>query len=137
MMELTELESRRSLDQAAPVPMQALLAEVAASARPAALARGLAIEVVAGDEAACVDGDAFLLRRAVANLVDNALDFSPAGGVVTMRLSLRPRSCDVVVRDHGPGIPEYAGTKVFEKFYSLARPATAQQEHRPRAGLRA
>ncbi|MEO8080432.1 MAG: two-component system sensor histidine kinase CreC [Caldimonas sp.] len=127
MMELTELESRRSLDHAAPVPMRTLIGEVAASARPSALARGLAVEVVAGSAAPVVDGDAFLLQRAVANLVDNALDFSPAGGTVTIALAEHRRTCDVVVRDRGPGIPEYAEAKVFEKFYSLARPATAKK----------
>ena len=41
-----------------------------------------------------------------------------------MRVTLRPqrRTVDVSVRDQGPGIPEYAEDKVFEKFYSLARP---------------
>jgi len=37
------------------------------------------------------------------------------------------RSCDLVVRDQGPGIPDFAEGKVFEKFYSLARPATAKK----------
>jgi two-component system, OmpR family, sensor histidine kinase CreC len=37
------------------------------------------------------------------------------------------RSCDIVVSDSGPGIPEYAESKVFEKFYSLPRPATAKK----------
>ncbi len=32
------------------------------------------------------------------------------------------RSADITVRDHGPGIPDYADDKVFERFYSLARP---------------
>ena len=74
-----------------------------------------------------VEGDAFLLQRAVANLVDNALDFSPAGGQVTVAIVARGRSCDVVVSDQGPGIPDFAEGKVFEKFYSLARPSTAKK----------
>jgi two-component system sensor histidine kinase CreC len=69
-----------------------------------------------------VDGDPLLLRRAVANLLDNAVDFSPEGGTVTVRLVVWPRSVEITVRDAGPGIPAYADTKVFEKFYSLERP---------------
>lgn len=84
-----------------------------------------------GDLDPVVEGDAFLLQRALANLVDNALDFSPSGGTVTIdivgRGRGRGRSCDVVVVDQGPGIPEFAEGKVFEKFYSLARPATAKK----------
>jgi len=127
MMELTALESRKSLDPAAPVPLCALAAEVAASAAPAALARGLVVELLPGDDDPVVEGDAFLLQRALANLVDNALDFSPPGGRVTIEVKAHARTCDLVVRDRGPGIPDFAEGKVFEKFYSLARPVTAKK----------
>ncbi|HSC65308.1 MAG TPA: two-component system sensor histidine kinase CreC [Caldimonas sp.] len=127
MMELTALESRKSLDGAVPVPLRALAAEVAASAAPAALARGLVVVVLPGDDDPVVEGDAFLLQRALANLVDNALDFSPRGGRVTIAVEAHARTCDLVVRDRGPGIPDFAEGKVFEKFYSLARPATAKK----------
>lgn len=40
---------------------------------------------------------------------------------------MHARSCDLVVRDQGSGIPDFAEGKVFEKFYSLARPATAKK----------
>jgi two-component system sensor histidine kinase CreC len=121
MMELTALESRRSLDAPAPVALRPLVDELVAGAQAAGAARGLRIDVQPGDDA-IVDGDAFLLRRAVANLLDNALDFSPQGGSVTLALAKGRRTIDITVRDHGPGIPEYAEDKVFEKFYSLARP---------------
>ena len=127
MMELTALESRKSLDPAAPVPLRALAAEVAASAAPAALARGLVVALLPGDDDSVVEGDAFLLQRALANLVDNALDFSPPGGRVTIEVKAHTRTCDLVVRDRGPGIPDFAEGKVFEKFYSLARPVTAKK----------
>jgi two-component system sensor histidine kinase CreC len=128
MLELTALESRKSLDNAAPVSIGALVADVATAAGPSAMARGLTIDAVdAGAVPVVVDGDAFLLQRAVANLVDNALDFSPSGGTVKIAVVVHARSCDIVVSDGGPGIPEYAENKVFEKFYSLARPATAKK----------
>jgi len=121
MMELTALESRRTLHETTAVDLHALLDEVAASARASGAARGVRVEQRAGD-AASVEGDAFLLRRALANLVDNAIDFSPRDGVVTLALQRRGRSVDAIVQDQGPGIPDYAEAKVFEKFYSLARP---------------
>lgn len=127
MMELTALESRKSLDHAAPVALRGLAAEVAASVAPAALARGLVVELLPGADDPVVAGDAFLLQRALANLVDNALDFSPRGGRVTIEVVSHARTCDLVVRDSGPGIPDFAEGKVFEKFYSLARPATAKK----------
>jgi len=121
MMELTALESRRHLDAPAPVALRPLVDELAASAQAAGAARGVRVEVAAGDDAT-VEGDAFLLRRAIANLLDNALDFSPASSVVTVSVIPRRRTVDITVRDRGPGIPDYAEDKVFEKFYSLARP---------------
>jgi two-component system sensor histidine kinase CreC len=120
-MELAALESRRSLERRAPLALKPLLEELVASAQAAGAARQLSVTLDAPHEA-WVDGDAFLLRRALSNLLDNALDFSPAGGTVELALAGRPRSVDITVRDHGPGVPEYAYEKVFEKFYSLARP---------------
>ena len=54
-----------------------------------------------------------LLERAVSNLVDNAIKWSPAGGVVEVTVD----EGEVRVRDHGPGIPEAEREKVFERFY--------------------
>ena len=92
-----------------------------ASAQASGAARGLRIALQSGDDAS-VEGDAFLLRRALTNLLDNAIDFSPDGGTVSVALAKHRRSVDITVRDSGPGIPDYAEDKVFEKFYSLARP---------------
>ncbi len=125
MMELTALESRRQIERPEPVALRPLLEELAASAQAAGAARQIEIVVEPGrpDESATVEGDALLLRRAIGNLLDNAIDFSPTGGRVTLELSLHgPRSVDIIVRDQGPGIPDYADDKVFERFYSLARP---------------
>lgn len=121
MMELTALETRRALDNAAPVALKPLLEELADAAQDAAAARGIRI-VVDAPEDAVVEGDAFLLRRAISNLLDNAIDFSPGGGEVVLSLRLSARAVRIQVQDSGPGIPEYAQDKVFEKFYSLARP---------------
>ncbi|CAM3388179.1 two-component system sensor histidine kinase CreC [Polaromonas hydrogenivorans] len=121
MMELTALETRRSLDSVQPVALKPLLEELASAAQDVARLRNIRIEVDAPEDAA-VEGDAFLLRRAVSNLLDNAVDFSPEGSQVVLSLHLAARTVRVQVRDRGPGIPDYAQDKVFEKFYSLARP---------------
>ncbi len=124
MMELTALETRRALDQVAPVALAPLLQEAAATAQDAAATRGIhiALEIPVSARQSGVEGDAFLLRRALANLLDNAIDFSPPSGTVRLALEAGPRTVRITVHDQGPGIPEYAQDKVFEKFYSLARP---------------
>jgi two-component system, OmpR family, sensor histidine kinase CreC len=126
MMELAALESRRTLERSAPVALRALLEERAASARAAGAPRGIAVDLEAPEDA-MVEGDALLLQRAVGNLLDNALAFSPAGGRIELSLALRGRQAEIGVRDHGPGIPDYADERVFEKFYSLARPDTQRR----------
>jgi two-component system sensor histidine kinase CreC len=121
MMELTALERRRTLGPTEPVAMRPLLQDLAASAEAAGAPRHLRVLLEEGSEVS-VDGDALLLRRAIGNLLDNAIDFSPEGGTVTLALTRKGRRVDVTVRDRGPGIPDFAGAKVFEKFFSLARP---------------
>ena len=121
MMELAALESKRALERSEPIVLRPLLAECVASAAASGARRGVSAVLEPGEDA-WVDGDPLMLRRAVANLLDNAIDFSPDGGAVTVRLVVWPRSVEIVVRDQGPGIPAYADAKVFEKFYSLERP---------------
>ncbi len=126
MMELAALEQQRRLPKVEPVALRPLLEELAASAEASGASRGLRVELVAG-EAAWVEGEAFLLRRALGNLLANAVEFSPVGGRIRIAVEARPRSVDVTVRDEGPGIPDYADARVFEKFFSLARPATGKR----------
>ncbi|AMM24711.1 two-component system sensor histidine kinase CreC [Variovorax sp. PAMC 28711] len=121
MMELTALETRRVLDRIEIVPLGSLLDDIATSAHAAALARGIRLRLDIQNDAA-TEGDAFLLRRAVSNLLDNAIDFSPADSEVLLTLAATHKHVRVAVRDHGQGIPDYAQDKVFQKFYSLARP---------------
>jgi two-component system sensor histidine kinase CreC len=128
MLELTALEAQRSLADVRPVALGPLLAEVAAAAQARAEPRGVRVTVAEpGSPGVEVEGDPFLLRRALSNLVDNAIDFSPDGGEVRLALQGLTRTVQVQVRDQGSGIPDYAQDQVFEKFYSLARPATGKK----------
>lgn len=126
MLELNALESQHRLPRVEPVALAPLLEECVASARVSGAARGVRVELAAC-EPAWVEGEAFLLRRALGNLLANALDFSPEGGTVRVELVVRARSVHILVRDHGPGIPDYAGARVFQKFFSLARPHSAKR----------
>ena len=126
MLELAALEARHTLSALQPVMLAPLLEEIAAGAQASTAARQLRIDVRAAADVQ-VEGDPFLLRRAVSNLVDNALDFAPAGSAVVLTLEATSREARITVRDAGPGLPEYAQGKVFEKFYSLARPHTGKK----------
>src|SRR4029450_2606355 len=66
--------------------------------------------------------DPLLLTGALTNLIENAIDFSPPGGTVEIRIQRAGNHALVTVRDEGPGVPDYAAGRVFDRFYSLARP---------------
>jgi len=72
-----------------------------------------------------VHGDAFLMREALANLVHNSLEHTPAGGHVTVRTEVRPEDGRPLleVEDDGPGIPPAERERVLERFYRV--PGTA------------
>jgi len=129
MMELTALESRRGLDTVAPVALGPMLRDLAAAARHTGAPRGVTVDVDVPPEedVPSVEGDAFLLQRAVANLLSNAVEFSPNGGTVMLAVKRARRTVAITVRDRGPGVPQYAEGKVFEKFYSLARPGSQKK----------
>jgi len=79
-----------------------------------------------------VEGDPFLLRRAIGNLLDNAVDFTAPCGLpdapdIELSLHRAGRNALVRVRDHGAGLPPYARGKAFERFFSLARPGTQKK----------
>jgi len=126
MMELTALEARRALERVQDVPLRALAHEVADTMSVHAAARQVKLVLDEGDDAV-VEGDPFLLRLALTNLVDNAIDFSPAGGEVRVAIAREADKVNMTVADRGPGIPDYAQDKVFEKFYSLARPRSSKK----------
>ena len=70
-------------------------------------------------EPAPVDGDAFLLREALSNLVHNALEYSPRGGRVTVRTGRRNGHAFLEVEDDGPGIAPAERSRVLERFYRV------------------
>jgi two-component system heavy metal sensor histidine kinase CusS len=64
-------------------------------------------------------GDPVLLSRAVSNLVDNALRFTPDGGAIQLSIAARPTHSEVTVADSGCGIPSEHLPRVFDRFYRV------------------
>lgn len=125
LLALAALEQHAGLADARPVDLVTLVHSVAADAGARAQQRQLAIRTDL-PEAASVTGDAFLLRQALGNLVDNALEFADAGPVC---IALQPATggWQLVVADDGPGVPDYARDRIFDRFYSLPRPRSGQR----------
>jgi len=126
LLELSSLEARKSLQQTERLDSAALMAEAAAVLRPAFEARRVGLKVVGG-AGGSLRGERVLLREALVNLLQNALDFAPAGSAVTLRSDADNGRMVFAVEDTGPGVPDYALTQVFERFYSLPRPDSGRK----------
>ena len=74
----------------------------------------------APNDAVMVRADAELLASAIENVVRNALHYSPPGAAVELALHANPATVRLVVRDHGPGVPEADLQRIFEPFFRVA-----------------
>ena len=126
MLMLARVEQLQAPGENTAVDLEKLLKNCVAERELALTARGLHCRIDAAPGLS-VHGDAFLLRQAVLNLLDNAIDFSPDGGCIELALSAADGHADLRVRDHGAGAPDYALAQIFERFYSLPRPATGKK----------
>jgi two-component system sensor histidine kinase CreC len=118
MLELAALEARKKLERTEPLDMATMLRELRQSAEPLARQKGLALSVEL-DTLPMISGDGLLLRQALSNLVLNAIQATPAGGTVRVRAAQDRELVRLTVVDSGPGVPEYALPRVFERFYSV------------------
>ncbi len=125
LLELSSLEARKALAQTERIAAGALLEEAVATVRAAYAAAGVALNVTPA--AAVVQGERVLLREALVNLLQNALEFSPAGGEVGLAVTPGEGRVEFSVEDRGPGVPDYALPRVFERFYSLPRPGSGRK----------
>ncbi|OJY56423.1 sensor histidine kinase [Thiobacillus sp. 0-1251] len=102
-----------------PVDLAHLLQENASVWYDRALARD--IDLGFEPESAVIDGAEWLLRELLANLIDNALKYTPPGGQVTARSGTGEDGRPFIeVEDNGPGIPEAEHQRIFDRFYRAA-----------------
>lgn len=118
LVEMTRMEGDPTARELVDVRLDLLLEEVLgdcemeATARQCTLARSY-------DGAVHIRGDAELMRRAVENVVRNAIRYAPAGSAVEVSLRAEDANAVVQVRDRGPGVPEEALERIFQPFYRV------------------
>ena len=125
LLRIARIETRERRDDFEPVEMEPLLRDLAEFYQPLAEEnhQQLQLETVAGVR---VPGDRDLLFQAVANLVDNAIKYTPPGGHILLRLRRDGDHGELVVADNGPGIPEQERDRVFQRFYRLEQSRTTE-----------
>ena len=126
MLELASLEQRRELRGVESIDLGALVKEII-DEMAVPLKRKEIILLLKFGEGLCLKGERFLIYQAVLNLLHNAVDFTPVGGTISVEIKEHWNRLFLVIRDSGPGLPEYAVDKVFDKFYSLPRPDSGKK----------
>ncbi len=126
LLALATVEQRRELQEQQHIPLSPVVKELLASRTPIIARKRLRIDQRIPQDAALL-GERFLIAQAIGNLLDNALDFSPEQGVVTVDADAEGDAWRMTVANTGSAIPDYARDRLFERFYSLPRPDTGRK----------
>jgi len=126
LLHLAQVEQRQGLEERVAIPLHGLLDELS-QAQAARIERAdvqVENQVAAGLQ---LLGERFLLRQALSNLLDNALDFTPPGGVLRWSVEVDGEQLQLCLFNTGEAIPDYALLRLTERFYSLPRPKTGRK----------
>ena len=121
LLGLAAVEKRQGLQLVESIDTQVLLDEICESRLVRLQERQLELQRIPADNIR-ITGERFLLSQAIGNLLDNAMDFSPVGDTIQLQQQMTQQHWQLTITDQGPGIPEYAQHRIFERFYSLPRP---------------
>jgi hypothetical protein len=99
--------------------LPSVAADVAELYEPLAEERNIHLTLIPSAVQVAVEGNRSLIAQALANLVDNAIKYTPPGGQVRIKTSVGEQGVDLSVADSGPGIPEEDRTRVVERFVRL------------------
>jgi two-component system sensor histidine kinase ChvG len=121
--EASRIDAELSRATFEPVDLARLIDNLVRARDDRGLNAGRRIEIACATNAARVLGVPLRIERIVENLLDNAVSFSPEGGVITVSLARADGRIRASVCDEGPGIPASEREKVFARFHSV-RPET-------------
>ncbi len=113
----SQLTSLNLIQRFEPLVIDALFDDIVAEYRPAAKEREIKMVCDLSAKGGFVHGDAHMLHRAIGNLIDNALRYTPCNGTITVCLYVDETRIHFTVEDTGPGIPDGVLPHIFEAFY--------------------
>ena len=116
LLSIAQAEAGTTREDFQPVELGALLGDARELYEPLAEEKGLTLKAGPLGQAA-IRGDRNLVFQAVANLLDNAIKFSPEGSEVALDLAVTSERATITVSDRGPGIPREDREKVIGRFY--------------------
>jgi two-component system phosphate regulon sensor histidine kinase PhoR len=119
LLELSQIEAGELKLELEPVSVQRLIESCIDTVRIKASSKQLAIEVKVPAETLTMRGDVNRLRQVLQNLLDNAVQYTPAGGRIEIATERRESEVTVSVHDTGIGIPQAEQSRIFERFYRV------------------
>jgi signal transduction histidine kinase len=118
ILEMTSTEADPAVQEMSMVPLKEVVDEVVRDCSMEADLRGCAIEMD-GALSQPLRSNRELLRRAIENVLRNAIRYSPRDAKITMKISEANRMAIVAVRDYGPGVPDESLGRIFDPFFRV------------------
>lgn len=118
LLGIAQIEARSDRENMADIDLTEAVEDVVDLYAPVAEDKGIAIAVTGG-ELGSLHANRHLLSQALANLIDNAIKYTPAGGKVEVGARVVGETAEIVVADNGPGIPDADRDRVQERFVRL------------------
>lgn len=117
---IAEADSGMTRGSMAAIDLSAIVADVADLYAPLAEEKEIALDV-APSGVLTVEGNRSLVSQALANLIDNAIKYTPSGGHIWVSAGETPAGVELTIADNGPGIPEEDRPRVLERFVRLEK----------------
>jgi two-component system sensor histidine kinase CpxA len=118
LLQVTRAEGDPSKRRTEPVQLDELIEEIVEDTSIEAAAKNCRLDLK-GAQPVNMPGDAELLRRAVENVVRNAIRYAPEGTAIDIELHPGAGVAEISVRDRGPGVPEQSLPRIFDAFYRV------------------
>lgn len=121
LLELSRLDSHHEVPHLQPVHLSQAVRRAADLLRSAAEDKHQTLTVTIPPQLPPIQGNSNDLERAVANLLENAIKYTPESGTITVSVAVRPPYLVLEVTDNGIGIPQADLPRIFERFYRVDR----------------
>jgi len=136
LLNLARMESGQQVIHIQQFDVNELILRNLITFEPRINARKLDVQANLSEEHCYVEADSGQIAQVVRNLIDNAIKFSPEGGVLEITVKSRNRSVAVVsVKDQGVGIPKEDIPHIFDRFYKVEKAHTPSQQSGTGLGL--
>jgi two-component system sensor histidine kinase ResE len=135
LLDLAKLDAGTADITMSPVNMPALLNSIREKFTPQSQKLGVDIRVESAANLPTLTADGDRLAQVFTNLVDNALKFTPSGGVILLRVSATSEGILVFVSDRGAGISAEAQAHIFDRFYQADPSRRGGRKHGAGLGL--